>query len=107
VWVNDVYQISDIVTKQHHNQIPHKVQHIMAAEKTPILSGAIPAFEMFMSRWEKLAREHPRLKDLIKPGLDWAYMYYGRMDRTKAYIISMCKQLTWLAMVTNVVTIIY
>jgi hypothetical protein len=34
-------------------------------------------------------------------------MYYGRMDRTKAYIISMCKQLTWLAMVTNVVTIIY
>ncbi|KAF8218723.1 hypothetical protein L208DRAFT_1348130, partial [Tricholoma matsutake] len=29
--------------------IPHKVQHIMAAEKTPILSGAIPAFKMFMS----------------------------------------------------------
>ena len=66
----------------------------MAAEKTPILSGAIPAFEMFMSRWEKLAREHPCLEDLIKPGLDWAYMYYGRMDRTKAYIILMSKQLT-------------
>jgi hypothetical protein len=63
----------------------------MSAEKTPILSGAIPAFEMYMSSWEKLGREHPRLKDLIKPGLDWAYMYYGRMDRTKAYIIAMCK----------------
>lgn len=63
----------------------------MSAEKTPILSGAIPAFETFMSSWEKLAREHRRLKPLIKPGLDWAYMYYGRMDRTKAYIIAMRK----------------
>lgn len=63
----------------------------MSGEKTPILSGAIPAFEMFMSSWEKLGREHSRLKDLIKPGLDWAYKYYGRMDRTKAYIIAMCK----------------
>jgi len=63
----------------------------MSAEKTPILSGAIPAFEMYMSSWEKLGLEHPCLKDLIKPGLDWAYMYYGRMDRTKAYIIAMCK----------------
>lgn len=65
----------------------------MAAEKTPILSGAVPAFELFMSRWEKLSMDHPHLKDLIKPGLDWAYMYYRRMDRTKAYIIAMCKQL--------------
>ena len=64
----------------------------MAAEKTPILSGAIPAFEIFMSQWEKLSKEHPRLKDLIKPGLDWAYMYYNRMDRTKAYIIAMRKK---------------
>lgn len=63
----------------------------MSAEKTPILSGAIPAFEMFMSRWEKLGREHPHLKPLIKPGLEWAYKYYGRMDRTRAYIIAMRK----------------
>jgi hypothetical protein len=61
----------------------------MSGEKTPILSGAIPAFETFMSSWEKLGKEHRRLKPLIKPGLDWAYMYYGRMDRTKAYIIAM------------------
>jgi hypothetical protein len=61
----------------------------MSGEKTPILSGAIPAFETFMSSWEKLGKEHRRLKPLIKPGLDWACMYYGRMDRTKAYIIAM------------------
>jgi hypothetical protein len=39
----------------------------MAAEKTPILSCAIPAFELFMSWWEKLAQKHPHLMDLIKP----------------------------------------
>lgn len=63
----------------------------MSAENTPILSGAIPAFETFMSSWEKLGREHRRLKPLIKPGLEWAYKYYGRMDRTRAYIIAMRK----------------
>ena len=57
----------------------------------PILSGAIPAFEMFMTKWEKLGVECPRLKPFIQPGLDWAYKYYKRMDRTTAYIIAMCK----------------
>jgi hypothetical protein len=61
----------------------------MSGESTPILCGAIPAFETFMSRWERIIVEHPRLKPLIQPGLDWAYMYYDRMDRTGAYIIAM------------------
>ncbi len=72
-------------------QVPHKVQQIMSGKKTLILSGAIPAFELFMSRWEKASKDHPHLKDIIKPGLDWAYLYYKRMDRTRAYIIAMCK----------------
>jgi hypothetical protein len=63
----------------------------MSGEGTPILSGAIPAFEMFMTKWEKLGNEHPHLKPFIKPGLDWAYRYYNRMDRTTAYIVAMCE----------------
>lgn len=63
----------------------------MSNERLPILSGAIPSFEMFMSRWEKLVTEHPRLKHLIKPGLDSAYKYYTRMDCTRAYIVAMRK----------------
>ncbi len=63
----------------------------MSAESHPTLSGAIPAFEMFMTTWEKLVQENPRMKPLISRGLEWAYMYYARMDRTHAYIISMCK----------------
>lgn len=72
-------------------QVPHQVQQIMSNERLPILSGAIPSFEMFMSRWEKLVTEHRCLKHLIKPGLDLAYKYYNRMDRTRAYIVAMCK----------------
>jgi hypothetical protein len=72
-------------------QVPHKVQHIMSNEHTPILSGAILSFEMFMSQWEKLVADYTRLEPLVKPGLDKAYAYYSRMDRTRAYIIAMCK----------------
>ncbi len=74
-------------------QIPHKVQQIMSNERLPILAGVIPSFEMFMSKWEQLVQtpEQSHLKDLVQPGLDLAYEYYGRMDRTRAYIIAMCK----------------
>ena len=63
----------------------------MSNERTPILAGAIPSFEMFMSRWEKLVAEHPHLAPLVEPGLNLTYNYYGRMDRTRAYIVAMRK----------------
>jgi hypothetical protein len=64
----------------------------MSGERTPILCGAIPAFEMFMTTWEKMCREHTHLEKYIRPGLEWAYRYYARMDRTGAYMITMRKQ---------------
>lgn len=63
----------------------------MSGERTPILSGVITSFEMFMTRWEKLSQDRPHLAGFIKKGLEWAYLYYGRMDRTRAYIIAMCR----------------
>jgi hypothetical protein len=73
------------------HQIPHRVQQVMSGESAPLLSGAIPAFELFMTRWEKLAEEKPHLARFIDKGLDWAYKYYKRMDRTRVYIIAMRK----------------
>lgn len=70
-------------------QAPHQVQQIMSGETTPLLSGAIPAFETFMTRWENMSQV-ANLKSIIAPGLEWAAKYYGRMDRTRAYIIAMC-----------------
>jgi hypothetical protein len=72
-------------------QVPHEVQQIMSGQKTPLLSGAIPALEMFMSEWEELAETCPRLKPFIDEGLDSATKYYRRMDHTNAYIIAMCE----------------
>jgi hypothetical protein len=48
---------------------------------------------MFMTKWEKLADQNPRLAQFIKEGLRFAYIHYKKMDRTKAYIICMCKSL--------------
>jgi hypothetical protein len=62
----------------------------MSGESTPTLSGAIPVFETFMTKWEKLAK-NPRSKPIVDAGLEWAYKYYERMDRTKAYVVAMCK----------------
>ncbi|KAH9034158.1 hypothetical protein EDB84DRAFT_1269970, partial [Lactarius hengduanensis] len=72
-------------------EMPHKVQQVMSDESTPILSGAIPSFEIFMSSWEQLAENHPHLQPILQPGLDWACKYYAKMDRTDAYVIAMCK----------------
>ncbi|KAF8477625.1 hypothetical protein DFH94DRAFT_634370, partial [Russula ochroleuca] len=69
----------------------HRVQQIMSEEGMPILSGTIPAFKMFMTKWEQLSDKHPHLKPFIQPGLDWAYEYYKHMDRTTAYIVAMCE----------------
>ena len=56
-----------------------------------MLAGVLPSFEMLMTRWEKLATDMPNLKKYIQPGLDAAYEYYTCMDKTKAYVIAMCK----------------
>jgi hypothetical protein len=61
----------------------------MSRESHPVLSGAIPTFEQFMTVWEKLSEEQPNLAPLIQRGLDCAYMYYARMDHTHAYTIAM------------------
>ena len=43
-----------------------------------------------MTSWEQLQREHPHLKRFIEVGLQSAYQYYAKMDRTSSYIVAMC-----------------
>ena len=61
----------------------------MSREETPVLSGSLPAFEMFMTSWEMLGKKYPRLEPFIAIGLKWAYKYYFRMDQTRAYVVAM------------------
>lgn len=63
---------------------------MLSKEETPVLAGAIPAFEIFLTKMEQLAELKPHLKPFIKEGLSFAYKYYKRMDGTSAYIIAMC-----------------
>jgi len=65
----------------------------MSSESTLILYGAVPTFETFMSKWERMMRQFPNLEQYIQPGLNCAYKYYSHMDRTDAYIITICKPL--------------
>jgi len=62
----------------------------MSRDKTPVLSGSIPAFEMMIAAWTKLCVTHPRLKPFIDVALTWAEKYYAK-THTKAYIIAMCE----------------
>ena len=57
----------------------------------PILSGTIPALELFMMAWEQLGEKHPCLARWIKVGIEWATKYYSKMDQTRAYIVAMCQ----------------
>ena len=72
-------------------QVPHRCQQSMSSETTPVLSRAIPSFEMFMTEWERLGASFPELKPWIDIGLKWAKKYYVRMDDTDTYVVTMCK----------------
>ena len=66
----------------------------MSAEQTPILSGAILLFEMFMTAWEQLGEKHPQLVRWTDIGMEWAKKYYTKMDKTDVYVnnvIAMCE----------------
>ena len=65
------------------------VQQTMSAERTPVLSGTIPAFEMFMTAWEHLGDTNSRLHNWTSVGVEWAVKYYQRMDQTRTYVVSM------------------
>jgi hypothetical protein len=73
------------------SQCPHQVQMMLSKDKTPVLAGVIPAMEIFLTKWEKLALAKPHLKPWIDVGLTWATKYYRRLDSSNAYVIAMCK----------------
>jgi hypothetical protein len=66
-------------------------QQCMSSESTPVLSGAVPAFEVFMAQWKSLSEAIPHCAPFTKVGLEWAETYYKRMGRTRAYAVAMCK----------------
>jgi predicted 3-demethylubiquinone-9 3-methyltransferase (glyoxalase superfamily) len=67
-WVGDQYSL--------HWQVPHAFQQSMSSESTPILLHAIVHFEMFMTKWENLGKQHAILRPWMQISLEWATKYY-------------------------------
>ena len=72
----------------------HTFQQSMLSKSTPILLYAISDFEIFMMEWETLRSDYKTLELWTEISLKWAKKYYIRMDKTDAYIVTMCKFLT-------------
>jgi hypothetical protein len=64
---------------------------MLSEEENPVLAGVIPAFEMFLSKWDKLAIQKPWLKPWIDVGISWVVKYYQRLDASDANVIAICK----------------
>jgi hypothetical protein len=41
-------------------QFPDFALQVMSSDKTPVLAGAVPSFERFMSVWEDLTKDNAR-----------------------------------------------
>lgn len=63
----------------------------MSNELTPSLANVLPAFELFMTALDDLGEKHPHLKPITDAGVEWASIYYQKMDLSPAYVIAMCK----------------
>jgi hypothetical protein len=66
----------------------------MSAESTPVLAGAIPSFELFMSALQAMLADielqQENVGKFIQPGRVITTKYYNKMGDTDAYIIAMC-----------------
>ncbi len=76
-------------------EIPHKCQELLAAEKTPTLSLALPAYEALVLLWKQLATEIPELSHYIGLGIGkiMEYVLKGRRSRIYALAMSMMNSL--------------
>lgn len=67
----------------------------MSSENTPILAGAVPAFELFIASWKAMLNDtdlrSENIGKFLRPGLAIAEKYYNKMADTDAYIIAMCE----------------
>lgn len=65
------------------------VQHLMSGERTPTLSGTLPAFQSLQDCWEEHALQHPEVKRYVLEGMTRLNKYHERAGRTRAYVIAM------------------
>ncbi|KAJ7190457.1 hypothetical protein GGX14DRAFT_382146, partial [Mycena pura] len=74
-------------------QVPHIVQEIVSAEKTPTLSMVLPMYENLILMLKQLAKELDELSIGINASIRKLEEYLNMSRRTKMYALAMGKQL--------------
>ncbi|KAF8449200.1 hypothetical protein L210DRAFT_3387662 [Boletus edulis BED1] len=78
------HKLSDLEWEVLHNvdsshpRIPSAAQKMMCGECSPLLGGAIPAYETFTFQWRNLStlQDHPHIGAFILEGLPTAMKYH-------------------------------
>ena len=73
---------------------PAIAHHTMTSECTPLLSGALPAYETFMEQWKCLSTFTMNLQFglILSEGVVYAEQYQQLMHGNSTYVVAMCKQ---------------
>ncbi|KAG1847015.1 hypothetical protein DFJ58DRAFT_608931, partial [Suillus subalutaceus] len=80
----------DVLRDIHHIiEIPHAAQELLASERTPTLSMALPAYELLQTRWTELKGSIWELSHYIEVGLDKLTNYIREGRRTRIYALAM------------------
>ncbi|EIN03294.1 hATC-domain-containing protein, partial [Punctularia strigosozonata HHB-11173 SS5] len=69
-------------------RIPHHVQELLSAEKTPTLPVALPAYEQVLLLWRALQIELQYLSPYIEFGISKIEEYVARSRRSCAYVLA-------------------
>lgn len=70
-------------------QIPHTVQELLSAERTPTLSMVIPTYEKLISMLKDAEIAYPRIAHVIKESREKVDEYLMLSRRTRIYMLAM------------------
>jgi hypothetical protein len=72
-------------------EVPHAAQELLAAERTPTLSMALPSYELLKNKWSELRQTIWELSHYIGLGLDKLTEYINEGRKTRIYALAMSK----------------
>ncbi|OSD06551.1 hypothetical protein PYCCODRAFT_1442690 [Trametes coccinea BRFM310] len=78
--LTDIYRIFEV---------PHQVQQLVSAEKTPTLSYVLPAYELLVDAWKSLRQALPPLKHYLDLGIAKIEEYINKSRKSRVYALAM------------------
>lgn len=70
-------------------EVSHAAQELLASERTPTLSMALPAYELLLMKWIELKETIFKLAHYIEIGLNKLTTYIHQGRKTRIYALAM------------------